>query len=308
MARAGGKRFVDLAAKRYRSLWREGWKAIAHYDPPMRDKVLFGETAAISSPMDTLYAALCLDENGRPFRGRMKRLHDCQKPQRLPIGGFAHHPYNSFGKGSVYTRSHTLDSLPLAYISRLGRLMRTAARRGRIPRGRAIYLTEFGFQTNPPDRQRGQSLRAQARSINEADRLFFADRRVAAVAQFELFDAPEPRGQDVYNTGLRLIDGRLKPAWGAYRLPLVVSKLGRGRVEVWGQVRPADGVATPRVQVERGGAWTTVATPRTNAAGYFRLTRRASAATRWRLEWDGPGGEVMRSRIASAGRKIRYLE
>ena len=37
-------------------------------DPPMRGKVLFGETAAISSPLDTLFAALCLDQNGRPFR------------------------------------------------------------------------------------------------------------------------------------------------------------------------------------------------------------------------------------------------
>jgi hypothetical protein len=308
LARVGRKSFLDLAAVRYRKLWWEGWKAIAQYDPGKRDSVLFGETAAISSPMDTLYAALCLDERGRPFRGRMKRLHGCQKPRRLPIAGIAHHPYNSFGRGSVFTKSHTLDSLPLAYVNRLGRLMRTAERRGRIPRNRGIYLTEFGFQTNPPDRKRGQSLGAHARSINEADRLFFADRRVAAVAQFELYDAPEPPRQDVYNTGLRLTDGRRKPAWGAYRMPLVVSRLGRGRVEVWGQVRPAEGAVTPRVQTERGGVWTTVATPRTNAAGYFRIRRRASARARWRLEWDAPGGGVVRSRIASAGRKIRYLK
>lgn len=308
LARVGRKQFVDLAAVRYRKLWYEGWKAIAQYDPGRRDNVLFGETAAISSPMDTLYAALCLGAKGRPFRGRMKRLHECQKPRRLPIGGIAHHPYNSFAGGSVFTKSRGLASLPMAYISRLGRLMRTAERRGRIPRNRRIYLTEFGFQTNPPDRRRGQSLTAHARSINQADRLFFADRRVTAVAQFELFDAPEMRGEDVYNTGLRLIDGRRKPAWDAYRLPLVVTRLGRGRVEVWGQVRPADGATTPRVQVQRGGAWTTVAAPRTNPTGYFRLRRRALAATRWRLEWDAPGGEVMRSRIASAGRKIRYFK
>ena len=128
------------------------------------------------------------------------------------------------------------------------------------------------------------------------------------MAQFELFDALEPPGEDVYNTGLRLIDGRRKPAWEAYRLPLVVTRLGRGRVEIWGQVRPAEAETTPRVQVLRGGAWTTVAVPRTNAAGFFRLRRRASAATRWRLEWDAPGGEVMRSRIASPGRKIRYFK
>jgi hypothetical protein len=307
LRRVGRNRFVDLAAVRYRRLWLEGWKAIAQYDPAQRDNVLFGETAAISSPMDTLYAALCLNERGRPFRGRMRRLHDCRRPRRLPIGGIAHHPYNGAARGNVFTRTRQKDALPLAYISRLGRLIRTAARRGRIPRNRRIYLTEFGFQTNPPDRKRGQSLRAHARSINEADRLFFGDRRVAAVAQFELYDAPEDR-TDVYNTGLRLIDGERKPAWAAYRLPIVVSRLGGGRVEVWGQVRPAEGRVTLRVQVQRGGTWRTVATPRTNATGYFRFRRRASAATRWRLEWDAPNGETMRSRIASAGRRIRYLE
>ena len=91
-------------------------------------------------------------------------------------------------------------------------------------------------------------------------------------------------------------------------MPLVISRLGRGRVEVWGQVRPAEGPVTPSVQVQRGGAWVTIATPRTNAAGYFRFNRRASARTRWRLEWTSPSGEVMRSRLASAGRRIRYLE
>jgi hypothetical protein len=47
--------FVDLAAARYRKMWLAGWKMIARHDPPSRNKVLFGETAAISSPMDTLY-------------------------------------------------------------------------------------------------------------------------------------------------------------------------------------------------------------------------------------------------------------
>jgi hypothetical protein len=300
---------VDLAAVRYRRLWYEGWKAIAQYDPANRNRVLFGETAAISSPMDTLYAALCLDENGKPFKGRMKRRHGCMRPRRLPIGGIAHHPYNNSGRGSVFSRSFTKDSLPLAYISRLKRLVRVAERRRRIPRGRNLYMTEFGFQTNPPDRVRGQSLARHARSINEADRLFFGDRRVVAVSQFTLYDAREPAGdEDVYNTGLRLNEGTPKPAWAAYRLPLVVSRLGRGRVEVWGQARPAEGPTTLRVQVQRAGAWVTVATRRTNASGYFRFNRRASARTRWRLEWTAPSGEVMHSRVASAGKRIRYLE
>ncbi|HEU0019760.1 MAG TPA: hypothetical protein VFQ14_05660, partial [Thermoleophilaceae bacterium] len=226
---------IDLAAARYRQLWLAGWRAIAKYDPPSRGRVLFGETAAISSPMDTLYAALCLDEEGNPFKGRMRTLQGCGKIQRLPIAGLALHPYNNFAIGSVFTRSHTKDSLAMGYVSRAHRLLDRAARFGRIPRGRGIYVTEFGFQSSPPNPfGDALSLAGQATAINEADRLFFGDRRVRSVAQYELLDVGNP---DEFNTGLRFADAKPKPSLAAYRMPLVVTRLGGDRVEVWGQVR-----------------------------------------------------------------------
>jgi hypothetical protein len=297
---------VDVAARRYRELWQSGWKAIAAYDRPMRNKVLFGETAAISSPSDTLYAALCLDEQGRPFRGRLRRLQGCSRSSRLPIGGVAVHPYNQDGGGSVFSRSFTLDSLPLAYLRRLHTVMDRAARRGRIPRGKGIYITEFGFQSRPPDRLVRISLPRHAASINEAERLFFADGRVKAIAQYELFDAPDHRE---FNTGLRLRSGRKKPAWDAFRMPLVASRLARGVVEVWGMVRPATGQVRPALRASGSDGFTTVARPLTNPSGYFRIRlRRANAERlRYRLEWRAPTGETFRSRVARPGNPIRYL-
>ena len=297
---------VDLAAARYRKLWQAGWKAIARYDPPSRNKVLFGETAAISSPMDTLYAALCLDEEGKPFKGRMRALHGCRNAERLPIGGLALHPYNNFAIGSVFTRSFTKDSLPMGYLSRAHTLLDRAARYGRIPRGRGIYVTEFGFQSSPPNPfGDALSLSRQAAAINEADRLFWGDRRVRSVAQYELFDVGDP-GE--FNTGLRFADGERKPAFDAYRMPLVVSRLDADRVEVWGQVRPAGG--RTRVVVEIAGRGTVVGRRATNAAGFYRfVVRRPGAArSRYSASWTAPGGETLRSRVASAGRPIKYHE
>ena len=298
---------VDLAARRYREMWQEGYKAIARYDRPMRNKVLFGETAAISSPMDTLYAALCLDENGRPFRGKLRALQGCARPTRLPIGGVAVHPYNKDGGGSVFSRSFTLDSLPLAYLRRLHGVMDRAARFGRIPRGRGIYVTEFGFQSSPPDRLVRINLPRHAASINEAERLFFSDRRVKAVSQYELFDTPDHRE---FNTGLRLRSGRKKPSWGAFRMPLVVTRISAGLVEVWGMVRPAQGPVRAVVAATDGGGFSTVARPLTNASGYFRIRLRRSDAEdlRYRLEWKSPSGETIESRVATAGRPIQYLD
>ncbi len=280
--------------------------------------MLFGEIAAISSPLDTMYAALCLDENGWPFQGRMRVLQGCARPRRLPIGGIAVHPYTKDASGTVFRRPATLDSLPLTALYRVHQLADRAARFGRIPRsGRGIYITEFGFQSNPPDRKRGLSLHGQARALNQSDRLFARDPRVRSVAQFELFDVPEPRDQDVYNTGLRFFRGRLKPAWRAYRLPLVVTRLSRGAVEVWGQVRPARGRTLATITAARPGSrFRAVRRVRTNRSGYFRVVVRRPGAARllWQLRWTGRTlidgyftRERQRSRVATAGRRIGYL-
>lgn len=302
---------VDVGAKRYRSLWLHGWRAIARYDPRMRGKVLFGETAAISSPVDTLRAALCLDPEGRPFRGRMRSLQGCSKPRKLPIGGFAHHPYGQFASGGVFKRSNSSDSLTMAYLGRLHAVIDGAARFGRIPRARGIYLTEFGFQSKPPDRFRGKSLKGQARALNEAERLFFKDPRVRSVAQFELYDAPEPPDKDIFNTGLRFIKGGLKPSYRAYRLPLTVERVAPGEVDVWGQVRPASGRARAVIQasLRKGGRLFVIRRVRTTRAGFFqiRVRRPDAARLRYSLRWRARSGEISRSRPARAGRVIRYL-
>lgn len=298
---------VDEAAARYRKLWLAGYKSIDKHDPASRGKVLFGETAAISSPVDTLYAALCLDQEGRPFKGRLRALQGCSRPQKLPIGGLAVHPYNNYAIGSVFTRSFTKDSLPLGHLSRAHKLLDRAARLGRIPGGRGIYVTEFGFQTAPPDPfGDALSLTRHAAAINEADRLFYGDPRVKAIAQYELFDVEDTAD---FNTGLRLAGGEAKPALDAYRMPLVVTKLTANLVEVWGQVRPGIGRVRPTVSIAGGSlAGELVGQPLTNPSGYYRFNyrRRNAGRLRYRATWTDALGEAVHSRTASPGRTIRY--
>ena len=159
------------------------------------------------------------------------------------------------------------------------------------------------------------SLDGQARALNEADRLFFGDRRVRAIAQYELYDAPEVADDDIYNTGLRFIGGKLKPAWRAYRMPLVVTKISSDRVEVWGHVRPAQRRVGVSIFAARDGGFSRVRRVITNPSGIFRVIVRRPGASglRWqtrsrrRILVDGPSTEELRSRVASAGRRIQYL-
>jgi hypothetical protein len=91
----------------------------------------------------------------------------------------------------------------------------------------------------------------------------------------------------------------------------VVSRLSAGRVEVWGQVRPANGRVPATITISPGGGQPFAAAARvtTNDAGYFRvrMRRRGAARLLYRIEWTSPSGPVLRSRVARAGRPIRYL-
>ena len=304
---------VQTDGAMYRKLWIAGYNAIARFDPGRRNRVLFGETAAIGEPLPLMQAALCLDVEGRPFTGAQRKAHGCTgRLRKLNIGGFAIHPYNFGGFGTPQTRTSRESALPIAYMPRLHRLIDNAARRGRIRRRAPIFVTEFGFQSNPPDRISKVSPTQQGQYINESDRLLFGDRRVAMTAQYELTDPPQ---QDQFNSGLRFTEGRgrtRKPAYEAYRLPIVVTRRSSGSVEVYGQARPArlsGGSTSVAVQVSQGGEFQTVRQARTNARGIFRtnISRAGAARARWRLSWlDPETGEAVTSRVATARKRLRY--
>jgi len=301
---------VELAGLHYRKLFQAGYKSIARYDRARRNRVLFGETAAISNPLPFLNAALCLDPNGRPFSGRTKRAAGC-RAGRLNAAGFAIHPYNFGGYGKPVSRTGNNRALPISYMPRLHRLSANAVRRKRIPgRGRGVYITEFGFQSRPPDRRSTITLAEQAQYINESDRLTYGDSKVKMVGQYELVDVPF---QDQFNSGLRFTrtqGGARKPAYNAYRVQLVVTRKSASAVEVWGQVRPG-GSATVAIQTARGGqAFGNAATVRTNSRGFFRRTiRRRTSGSRWRLTTQNAAtGELLTSRTATPGKALRYYE
>ena len=303
---------VQHEAVIYRKLFLAAYKSIARFDPARRNKVMFGEVAAISEPLPLLYGALCLDVNGNKFRGRQAKRHGCAgKVKRLNIGGFAVHPYNSGAYGTPRSKTRSRFALPMAYMPRLHRLIDRAKKLGRITRRAPILSTEFGFQSKPPERgaagRFAPTLVEQARYINELDRLFYADRRVIMVGQYELTDPPE---LDVFNTGLRFaeVDGReAKPSYEAYRVPLVVSRLSANRVEVYGQVRPG-GSASVQLQVLKNGAFSAVRSVRTSSRGMFKVnvSRKKAARLTWRLAASTPNGDLVTSRIAKVGKKLRY--
>ncbi len=82
---------------------------------------------------------------------------------------------------------------PLADLSRLEAVLDRAFTTYGVSRKLPLYLTEYGYETNPPDPFRGVAPKRQSLYLNEAQYLAAQDPRVRSLAQFLLYDsAPNP--------------------------------------------------------------------------------------------------------------------
>ena len=259
-------------------------------------KVLVGETApirrpgAVLGPRDFVRRWLCLDERFQPTPGE----RGCRGFRGFDVDGYAHHPY-----GPTSKTQENADIVSMLVIRRLGRYLDRAAVAGRLPRLLPIYNTEFGLQSNPPDPTARLDLRQQAAFLNEKEEQSYRYPRVRSYAQYLLYDDPPREGTTPveiwsgFQTGLRFHDGRQKPAYDAYRLPIVVQRARAGGVLVWGRVRPGSGVR--RAELMRGGR--VVRRVETNDAGYFEVTLGQRASYRFRA-FDADGKLLGTSRTA----------
>jgi hypothetical protein len=267
------------------------------------DMRLIGETAPgggsrSTAPVDFMREVFCLDTSGRPYRGAVARRHGCATRPRFEVTGVSDHPYTYAAIASPSKfKGHASDA-PIGAMQHLVGVLDAAGRYGVIPRRTPVYLTEFGFQSRPPDAF-GVSLRTQAQFINYSDYVAYRNPRIASVAQYELNDEPHAA---VFNTGLRFADGRAKPALQAYAMPIYVQRIAGG-VRVFGLVRNARGtgvaVAIQNRLGRRHATFRTVASVRTNRWGYL-MKKLPSFGGRWRLV-VGSGDSRRFSRIASEG-------
>ncbi len=237
------------------------------------DELLAGETAPIGFQRARTSASPMMPG---PFLARLL----CQRCAKLPVTGLSHHAYTRGGSRPPRFRS-LKGELAIADVGRLTRLVAAAARRGQLPRGAGVHLTEGGWQTSPPDRLFGVPPFLQARWLNETEWMLRAHPRVDSVAQYLLVDEVD---RSRFQSGLRYADGRPKPALRAFRMPVWVVRKG-AKVTVWGRARARGDALPATVAIQRRlkrGRWRTVATA--PASNDILVTLRSQRAA-WRLTW-----------------------
>jgi hypothetical protein len=289
---------TPLSPTVYRKLYQaahEGLRATGHAD----DTILLGELMPLGAgsprkvpPLEFLREVACLDRRFRPFRGRAARVRDCRGAGRIRTSGIAHHPYTP--GGGVNARGKR-DEAPIAQLDRLTRTLDAIARRGRLPRRLPVWITEFGFQTNPPDPFQF-AIRRVPGLMDESEWIAFRNRRVRSYSQYSIRDDP-PRANgssllsySSFQMGLRFHNGRKKPGvYEAFPMPAFVRLLGGNRVEVFGGLRPGGGPRASIAARVRGGSYRSVGSAPLNSAGYFRKVFRVrrAADSKYRIAIGG---------------------
>jgi hypothetical protein len=123
---------------------------------------------------------------------------------------YAHHPY--YGH-----RTETPSSRPplRGTAITLGNLDVLIRELTRLYGPKRVWLTEYGYQTNPPDRAFGVSFVNQARYLSQAFAIARSNPRVDMMIWFLVKD--EARIGNGWQSGLYTTSGRRKPSWQAFR-------------------------------------------------------------------------------------------
>jgi hypothetical protein len=268
-----GDRTIPWSPVIYRDLYRRSARALRRTARSPR-RIYFGETASMGSaeaaPAASMAPGLflreltCVDSGLRPRRGAASRIRRCDRYRRLDTDGLATHFYSG-GQGTVSSLlfDPREDVWTPADPGRPVRLVQALGARGRLPRDLPVLNTEAGFQSHPIKRPI-LGAEAQAFELNMAEYLQWRTPGVASFAQYLLND-------DLFwFSGLRYLDGTPKPAYAAFRMPIVVRQAPGGNVRVWGASLGRR--AGRPVEIWRDGLPTLITVRPDNPQGYFEVT------------------------------------
>ncbi len=336
--RRGGS-IVPAAPALYRKLQQYGYKGlVASGHRVDNDIILTGETAPNGTDQRSAKAPLrpgtflrelaCIDPAGNPYTGTAAVARDCGDfAKRGPIhaNGYAHHPYT---KNVPPTQvDPNPNTITMANIGSLGTLLDflSAKTSGAIPANLPLFMTEFGFETNPPDPISGVAPAAQALFNEIGEYQAWQNPRISSQAQFLLKDVAPVRTHKrnskaywfTYQSGLFYLKGQPKLSLNAYTTPFLAfdthttdPATGTGVFNLWGQMKllPNGTAASATLQwsaKDGSSPWITVgdAVP-IDRMGYFTATRSAPAPVpgQWRAVLLNPAdGSLIISSPGSSG-------
>ena len=210
-------------------------------------------------PLRFLREMACVDEDFEPLH-----RDGCDKFKAIPGDGWAHHPYSMQTTPGARNRDTRADDVPVAELPALADTLDRLVRMGRLsPANRNIWVTEYGYETNPPDTDEKYTPGDQARFLPWAEYLAWRVPTVQSFAQFLLRDLPpgafrvgasRKRAFGEWQSGLVTTDGRAKLGFAHFRAGIFVERAAHRRLRIFGRLRVGEGTTNVIVDTAKAGA------------------------------------------------------
>jgi hypothetical protein len=286
-----------VSPKIYRDLLRaaeKGLSASGHGG----DELLIGELLPFARsgeegskkvrPIEFLRELACVDSHYQAYKGNAAKQRGCSNFKPIPGTGLAYHPYTLPGGPDVATPNP--DDASIAELGRLVRALDKLSNRHRLASDRMpIWISEFGFQTSPPDPYQ-TPIKKVPGFLGQSEWYAYRNPRVVSYSQYPLIDDPNATSGG-FQSGLRRHDGKKKgDVYKAFQLPLFVHRRSSNAVEVFGGVRA--GAEGDKVTLESKlgkGNFKKLSTVTLGAQGYFDRVVSVSDAAKRKYRFKASG-------------------
>jgi hypothetical protein len=149
----------------------------------------------------------------RPSVSPLAFLRAVKKAGLKTFDAWAHHPYYAGPTDQPTTKPVTAKGAPATAVT-LGNINDLIKEVTRLYGNKRIWLTEYGYQTNPPDKLFGVSYAKQAAYLKQAFAIARKNPRIDMMLWFLLKDEPNVTG---WQSGLETARGVRKPSFAAFQ-------------------------------------------------------------------------------------------
>jgi len=144
----------------------------------------------------------------RPSVSPLAFLRAVKKYHLQRFDAWAHHPYASRPSEKPTTKPKSKTAVILGNLGDLTKEL------SRLYGPRRVWITEYGYQTRPPDKTFGVSWNAQAKYLAQAFAIARKNKRVDMMIWYLVRDERRLSG---WQSGLETIGNKKKPAYTAFR-------------------------------------------------------------------------------------------
>jgi len=148
----------------------------------------------------------------RPSVSPIAFLRAVKKAGLKTFDAWAHHPYYGAPQDTPTTIPHAPNGAPATAVE-LGNIDSLIKVVTQLYGNKRIWITEYGYQTNPPDNIIGVSWAKQAQYLTEAFDIARKNPRIDMMLWFLLKDEPDLGG---WQSGLITYGGKKKPSFNAF--------------------------------------------------------------------------------------------